>query len=294
MIKISEILKKCELKPYRYTTTGKVTMVDTSRGRFVIKTKKNNEVLEYLQSRDFNYFPKVISLDDDLEITEFVDEINYPLEQKMSDLINLLGLLHAKTTHYKEVNFDEYKEIYEDITNNIEYLYSYYIDHITLIESKVFMSPSEYLFARNFSRILISLNYCKYEIKNWYNLVKEKTKKRVVVLHNNLDLSHFLKGEQGYFISWEKSKFGIPVFDLYILYKRQGLEFEFSDILEQYEKNYPLQEDERKLLFILIALPNKIEFNKTEYELTSEISKMIDLLYKTEKLISPYNSKQQI
>lgn len=296
MRKINEVLKKYNIKPYRYTTQGKVTLVDTEMGRFVIKKRKDNkEISRYLKSRSFDYYPQVISEEnEEYEVSEYIDEVEYPKEQKMIDMINLVSLLHNKTTHYKEIDLDDYKEIYEDIRNNIEYLDSYYQDYITLIETHVFMSPSEYIFARNVSKIFAALSFCKQEVEKWYELIKDKTKQRLVVLHNNLDLSHFLRTDKSYLLSWDKAKIGIPIFDLYILYKRHALDFDFSDILKQYEKNYPLQEDERKLFFILIALPSKLDFNLSEYEMTGEISKEMDILYKTEKLISPYYSKQNI
>ena len=293
MKQISEILKKYNIKPHRYIKNGKATIIDTEMGRFVVKkNNKNKKIFDYLKSRSFNYYPKIISdEDEEYEISEYIEELDYPNEQKMLDLINLISLLHNKTTHYKEIDYDDYKQIYEDIKNNIEYLESYYNDIITLIESHIYMSPSEYLLARNISRIFISLNFCKEEIENWYELIKDKTKQRVVVLHNNLDLSHFFKMDSSYLISWDKSKIGIPIFDLYILYKRHALDFDFSEILKQYEQNYPLQKDEKKLFFILIALPPKIDFDKSIYEQTKEISNQMDIMYKTERLISPYYSK---
>ena len=293
MKQISEILKKYNIKPHRYIKNGKATIIDTEMGRFVVKkNNKNKKIFDYLKSRSFNYYPKIISdEDEEYEISEYIEELDYPNEQKMLDLINLISLLHNKTTHYKEIDYDDYKQIYEDIKNNIEYLESYYNDIITLIESHIYMSPSEYLLARNISRIFIALNFCKEEIENWYELIKDKTKQRVVVLHNNLDLSHFFKMDSSYLISWDKSKIGIPIFDLYILYKRHALDFDFSEILKQYEQNYPLQKDEKKLFFILIALPPKIDFDKSIYEQTKEISNQMDIMYKTEKLISPYYSK---
>lgn len=296
MRKINDVLKKYNIKPYRYTTQGKVTLVDTEMGRFAIKKRKrNNEITRYLQSRSFNYYPKIINdEDDDYEVSEYIEEVEYPKEQKILDMINLVSLLHNKTTHYKEIDFDDYKEIYEDIKNNIEYLDGYYQDYIAVIDTHVYMSPSEYLLARNISKIFAALAFCKQEVEKWYDLIKDKNKQRLVVLHNNLDLSHFLRTENSYLLSWDKAKIGIPIFDLYILYKRHALDFDFSDILKQYEKNYPLQEDERKLFFCLIALPDKLDFNKTEYEMTKEISREMDILYKTEKLISPYYSKQNI
>ena len=293
MKQISEILKKYNIKPHRYIKNGKATIIDTEMGRFVVKkNNKNKKIFDYLKSRSFTYYPKIISdEDEEYEISEYIEELDYPKEQKMLDLINLISLLHNKTTHYKEIDYDDYKQIYEDIKNNIEYLESYYNDIITLIESHIYMSPSEYLLARNISRIFISLNFCKEEIENWYELIKDKTKQRVVVLHNNLDLSHFFKMDSSYLISWDKSKIGIPIFDLYILYKRHALDFDFSEVLRQYEQSYPLQKEERQLFFILIALPPKIDFDKSIYEQTKEISNQMDIMYKTERLISPYYSK---
>lgn len=294
MQKINDILKQYNIKPHRYEKNGKVIIASDEVNKYVIKkNQKNQKIFEYLKNRSFDYYPKTLNNNDDsYEISEYIEDDYVPLEQKMLDLINLVSLLHNKTTHYKEVDFEDYKTIYEDISNNIEYLYSYYNDIITLIESKVYMSPSEYLLARNISKIFGSLNFSKNELEKWYKLVENKTKQRVVVLHNNLDLSHFRSNTKNYLLSWDKAKLGIPIFDLYILYKRHGLDFDFSELLKHYESSYKLQEDERILFFILIALPDKIELTESTYEQTKKISKFLDLSYKTENLISPYYTKK--
>jgi hypothetical protein len=295
MRKINHILKKYALKPHQYRKVGKTTFIDTDNGRFVIKEKNRNEdnkIYKYLESRNFNYYPKIISsIDEDYEITKFIDEIDMPREQKLSDMVDLVSLLHNKTTHYKEVDESDYKKIYEDVANNIEYLYGYYNDMATIIETKVYMSPSEYLLIRNISKIYASLTYCKFELENWYKIVKDKRKQRLVVLHNNLDLSHFVRNKNSYLVSWNKSKIDIPVFDLYKLYRKHAIDFDFHEVLRHYEKNYPLLEEERKLFFILAALPDKLEFDKSEYEMCSIISEHIDTIYKTEMLVSPYYSE---
>lgn len=296
MKQINDILKKYDIKPYRYTSNGNVTIVEDKIGRFVIKKNKvNNEIFSYLKSRNFDYYPSVINdIDDEFQIQEYIEDTNYPKEQKIIDLVNLVSLLHNKTTHYKEVDFEDYKRLYEDISNNIEYLKGYYFDIVTTIETHVFMSPYEYLLARNISKINSALNFCENEVEKWYKLVENKTKERQVVLHNNLDLSHFIKNDKSYLLSWGKSKIGNPIFDLYVLYKRHAIDFDFESIFNIYEQNYPLKEDEKRLLYILISLPDKIEFDDNNYNLTKKISNMIDLLYKTDKLISPYYSKQNI
>lgn len=295
MQKINEILKKYNIKPHRYEKNGKVIIVSDEVNKYVIKkNQRNQEIFEYLRNRSFDYYPKILNdSNDSYEISEYIYDDYIPDEQKMLDLIKLVSLLHNKTTHYKEVDFADYKTIYETLSNNIEYLYSYYNDIITLIETKVYMSPSEYLLARNISKIFGSLNFSKQELEKWYKLVENKTKQRVVVLHNNLDLSHFRSNTKNYLLSWDKAKLGIPIFDLYILYKRHGLDFNFEEILKYYESSYKLQEDEKILFFILIALPDKIEFDGTLYEQTKKIGNFLDLSYKTESLISPYYTKNE-
>lgn len=294
MRKFNDVFSKYSLKPCRYQVKGKATIIDTDNGSFVIKEKNrdgNSSIYEYLNSRNFNYYPKVISdFEDDYVITEYIESSIMPDEQKLMDLIDLVSLLHSKTTHYKEVDAADYKKLYEDIANNIEYLYSYYNDIITIIESRVYMSPAEYLLARNISLIFSSLNYAKEELGKWYELVNNKTKQRLVVLHNNLDISHFIRNKEAYLINWDKSKIDIPIFDLYKLYKRHSLDYDFEEVLKRYERNYPLLDEERRLLFILIILPDKIEFDENNLEMTKKVSRLIDSLYKTQQLISPYYS----
>ena len=296
MQEINEILKKYELRPRNYKKNKNNLEIETKNGKYNVKPKikDNKYIYDYLKSRNFSYIPKIISKDEDeYEITEHIESYNIPNDQKIMDMIALVSLLHNKTTHYKETTEDDYKEIYEDIKNNIEYLYSYYNDIINIIDTKIYMSPSEYLLARNISKIFNALNFANNEIEKWYKLVKEKNKKRLVVLHNNLELEHFIENEKMYLISWNKAKIGIPIFDIYKLYIRHGLEYEFEEILKKYEKNYPLSDDERKLLFILMSLPQKIIYKKTEYETTQNIRKIIDMIEKSEKIISPYYSNKR-
>ena len=152
MIKISDVvdnkrnIKKIEKK-------GKVVIIYTQDKNYVVKESSiDNDILMYLRSRNFDYMPEIIKNGKYL-ITEYIEDLNIPNEQKMIDMIKLISLLHSKTTHYKEIDIDKYESLFDDLNNNLNYLYSYYTDIITIIESKVFMSPSEQLLARNISKI---------------------------------------------------------------------------------------------------------------------------------------------
>lgn len=291
-----EVFERYQITPKKYKKIGKVLIVEGTNQSVVIKPRnrsQNLKIYHYLDSRNFHYYPKRYSTPlDDYEVTEYIEGMDMPKEQEMMDLVELVSLLHAKTTHYKEVDLEDYKKLYEDIHNNILYLKSDYRDMITLIEQEVFMSPSDYLLARNISKVFSALDFCEHELEKWYKLIEEKRKQRVVVLHNNLELSHFIRNKQSYLINWEKAKIDSPIFDLYKLYKRSALDFEFDELMKKYERGYPLLEEERKLFFILISLPDKLEKGNDEYKNTLLINRMIDYLYKTDLFLSPYYTNE--
>lgn len=292
MKQIHDFLKAHNIKPTRYQKQGKVYFIEVDGSYYAVKKKENMEnIYDYLSLRNFPYYPPVLT-SEDYEITKKIEDMKYPLEQKIMDLVDVVALLHSKTSFYKEIESDYFKKIYEDIMGNIEYLEEYYSDMITMIEKEVYMSPSSYLLARNISLFFDSLYYAKENIKSWYEEVSSKNKIRYVVLHNNLSLDHFLKNESSYLISWDKSKIDIPIFDLYKLYKRHALDYDFEVLLKEYEKKYPLLDEERKLLFILISIPNKLTIGD-EYESCKQFTKEIDLLYKTRKWISSYGKNEK-
>ena len=144
MRSIRSLLEKYEFHPTRYQMKGKVTFIDTDRGKFAIKEMEHDkeEIWNYLRSRNFLYYPEIIGKENHFFITKLEEDIPMPREQKAADLVDLMALLHSKTTHYKEVDISDYKEIYEDISNNIFYLQTYYDDMMSVIESHVIMSPS--------------------------------------------------------------------------------------------------------------------------------------------------------
>ncbi len=293
MNNLRSFLNKNDLILNRLTIKNKTKILDTNRGTLVLKKKDNNinltNTFNYLESRSFDNYPKRVFENNNYDVYEYINGYNEPDEQKILDLINLLTILHYKTTFYKEVDIDYFKEIYESTINKIDYIYNYYTDIISLIETSIYMSPVEYLIARNISKIYESLNYSKENINKWYELVKNKRRIRVVNIHNNLSLEHYIKGNKPYLISWEKSKIDNPIYDLYNLYLNHYLDFDFSELFLNYESKYPLLKEERILLFSLMTIPWKFEFDDTEYNLCKNARMLFDYLYKTEKLVTEYN-----
>lgn len=275
---------------------NKITIKNNTRiidDKIVLKKKKNNDlnnVYKYLKSRSFDYFPEPITIDNLYEVYPYLEDTYEPREQKATDIMYLLGLLHSKTTFYREVDIDKNKEIYENISDELEYLNNFYNDLITMIEKEVYMSPSGYLIARNINIIFGSIYYAKHNLEEWYKKIDNNKNERVVNIHNNISLDHYIKNEKPYLISWNKSRIDSPIYDLLSFYKNHYLDFDFDDLFHFYESGYPLKEDERLLLFTYMAIPYKIEIISDEYEMCIKINKMIEYLYKTSNLIMNYHS----
>ena len=291
-----EVLKKI-YKPYRFTLKGKCTLLESTSGNIIVKEKGNaniKEIFGYLKSRNFNKFPKLLEDNRDaINVYEYLEDIGMPKEQKMDDLMEIIASLHTNTSYTKEVTEDKFKEIYENILSNIIYKEKFYNEIIEMCEEKKFPSPSEQLLLVNSSKIFSALDFSKKELNKWETLISDKKKQRVSLIHNNLKLEHYIKNENDYLISWDKSKIDTPIIDLVNLYHNEGLNFDFSGKLEKYLLLSPLEEDEIKLFFILIIIPNEINLNNKELINVKNVRYLIDYMYKTEDLIRSYYSKNK-
>ena len=287
-----KILDKNDLKVDKYTMKGKTMIVNTPLGQFALKKGNLDNIYKYLLSRNFEYFPKVIDSNEDSTIYEFVDDVKYDNEQRAFDLIHTIALLHSKTTYYKDVDIDEYKKIFEETMEKINYIYNYYMDVINIIESKIYMSPSEYLIARNISKIFSCIYFCKNELEQWYEIVKNEKRKRVVTLHNNLKLDNIIRNKSVYLIGWEYSKIDSPIYDFINFYNNYALYFDFRSLLNEYERIFPFKEEEKKLLSVLISIPSKIPNTEKEYKKVKNVRQLLDKIYKTELLLTPKEKEE--
>lgn len=279
-------------KPYRITRLGSSTIIESMDGKFVVKPKGKKDVKElfnYLKYRNFDGMPKLV--DDsrsDINIYEYIEDANIPKDQKAIDMIKLVASLHNKTSYDREVREDKFKEIYDTVKGNLEYYKSSYQNMVLGIEEHVFMSPSEYLFIRNSSKLFNQIGFCETKLDEWYEKVRNKRKTRVSVVHNNLSLDHYIRGEKEALISWEKARIDTPILDFYNFYQKEALNIEFSMVLKEYLSLLNLEEDEKDLLFILLCLPKKFTLYEDEFKSCGSIGESLDYVFKTEYLARPY------
>ena len=156
-----------KIKSIKYI--GKVIILYTDKGNYVYKNNNNYKIYDYLSSRNFNFYPKTINnKNTKYEITEYIEQNNVSKDQRLNDLIHITGFLHKKTIFNKELSLEEIKSMYEDISNDANYLMNYYQDINNYIDNQTFMSPSEYLLVSNIDIIYYLLSFVKVESENWY------------------------------------------------------------------------------------------------------------------------------
>lgn len=272
-----------------------VKLVEESNNKYIYKIKKSEkkELYQYLTNKNFVYFLPFEESTNQYEKYRYINEKYINKEDKAIELINVLITLHVKTTTYQEMDLNTTKEFYEKTKEYINYLRSYYLDLQDYIETKIYMSPAEQLLMNNISKFYKALNYAEQKIDAWYFEKEKQKQERVVQLHNNLALSHFLIEENRYLINWDKSTKGIPIFDFLTFYKKEYQTLEMNSLFELYQSKYRFYNDELLLFQSLISIPEKITFEKTNYINTLNTKKVIIYIDKTNDFLSKYNKKDE-
>lgn len=293
MNNIKEILKKHELHPRSYENIKKSVIVDTDRGKYVIKRNTNNyDIYAYLNSRGFNNFPQVYNTrKENYDIYNYIDDIEVPDNQKIEDLVTILSILHYKTSYYQEIDLDEIKKIYEDIKNRLLFLIKYYNDLNDYLDTLMFLSPAQYLLIRNISLIYYMINFSLNMVDKWYNLVKDYQTTRVSLIHNNVSKDHLLINDDKYLISWDKSKIDRPIIDLLNVYKQYYRDFKLGDLFNLYECHNQLDNEEKSLLLVYLSVPEELGFSSDNLNDTIKINNHILYLKKVYEYIRKYQEK---
>ena len=283
MKEINELLKKNNIRYSSFRKKGSSIIFDN---RFVVRKNKTN-IYDYLSYRNFNNYPN-LKIDDGYEIVEYIDEIDIPKEQKMIDLIEVISSLHKKTNYYKKITDNIVDNIYDEIKQNIEEIKNYYDQLMLEAESSVYMRPSYYLLARNISNIYKVIIDASNNLEKWYKDISELKSIRVSIIHNNLSLEHFINNKV---ISWDKSKISIPIYDLVKLYKNTYNEYDWVELINIYENNFLLREEEHLLFELLVSIPNKVDITNIEIDNVIKINEELNYIKLTNNFISNKNFK---
>lgn len=290
-----DFIKKYGLQVRGYEKIRGVVKITTPKASYIVKKRCNNSCYSYLRSRNFPYIPQIYNTynDDNYDLVEYIPSIEVSSSEKIKDLIEMVSLLHTKTTSYRKISLDDVKIIYDDIKKELSNSKAFYEDYFSIVRSEIFMSPDHYLFARNSSKLKSLFLFCDEALEDWYEMMKNEKKQRVCFVHHNLSLEHFLENENRYLISWGKANWDIPIYDLVDLYRKYYKLFDFGELLLLYENRYPFLNSERSLFFLLISIPKIIYISDNTYLNTIEVKKFFEYIEKTDELLSPYYANKQ-
>lgn len=276
-------VNKNNLEVIKVTVKERAVIIDTPLDSFII-IKGDINKYNYLLSRGFDYIPKIVDYDDKYIMFDNLEVVNYDFEEKLLDYVRVISLLHIKTSYYKEVNSSYYKVIYEKIFSKINDVRNYYESLISRIESREYMSPCEYLIARNISQIFYIINICFNYLEKYYSMVKDKSNVRVVTLYNN-DINKVIKTKDKiYLTDFSNSYVDSPIYDILYIYNNYYNYIELDTILNNYFKVFKLSEDELLLIKLLSIIPSKIKVGMKVNDIIY-VKKGINKIFKSIKIL---------
>lgn len=283
-----------KITKYSYVKSVKVINYDDKR-KIVVKKKKRYDILDiyhYLDDHGFNNYLRPLEIKENDLYFDYLESLRLDKDEKAKRLMYVLSLLENKTTTYKELDKDKIKEEYDTYKERIIYLENYYYTLQDVVESKVYMAPSEYLFIRNSSIIYQALNYAKHVLEKWYSLVKEKKTERLVYCHGKLELDHFLvtNNDEGYLISLENAHLGAVSEDFISFYHKNYQDTDMRSNFRFYQHKYQYKEEEMLYLIINLVIPEKIDIYPSSLDKCGELVTFFDKLKLTSDFVS-YNQE---
>ena len=265
---------------YTYLKNNKLLEFDDG-SKVLVKAKKRydlEEVYNYLDSHNVNNYLRPLKITAKELFFAYFPNKYLDSDYISKRLIFNLSLLQNKTTIYKEIDKDKQREEYDKFKEQIIYLEKYYYTLQDVIESRIYMSPLEYLVIRNISIIYSALNYSKELLEKWYDLVKHKKTERLVYCHGKCELDHFLNKDEGYFISLEKAHLGSPVEDFLYFYNKNYNDADMISNFKLYQHRYRYNDEEILYFLLRLVLPEKIDISTSSLIKTMEVSTFFDKL----------------
>lgn len=296
MNNIVEVLDKYNFKVNKFSYKNNCIILETNKGKYVLKKKKRNdkkEIYEYLLSRNFSFFLYPESFNNEYEVYSYLDEVNTVKEEKAKHLMEVMSEMHVRTTAYKEYSLDEIKEIYEDKKSKINNLKIFYEKLEQDFSEPIYPAPYELLFLTNVSKIYNSLEYGTILLEEWYKSIIKNKKRRICLIHNHLSLDHFLDRKDAKLINFDYSKYDSPVYDFVNFYKKHYYELDMVCLFNSYQYKYAYTYEEILLLFISVIIPDKIELKKDVSYNTYIIHELIEYIDVTRDFILKEQKKYQ-
>lgn len=290
MIKIKECCEKYDISPTKIEKHPLYIILYTKEKTYLLKEKDSSkkELFSYLESIHYPYYHSPQNeLEDSYELYEYEEE-KMDSQTKGHEIMKALGLLHQKTMITQDIEEEDRKEQYEKINGKIEEIRRYYQSLQEYIEQFSFPRVDYYYLINNISMFYQILFLSKNLLEEWYQL--KPGKRRIALVLHNGSLKNYHKD---YFIDFSKCEKDDIIEDFLSTYQKEVGNLNMIELFSTYEKINPLTKEEKKLLFSLICIPEKIDFSSNIYKNTVEIQKKIAKIHETFLFLSEKNKENQ-
>jgi hypothetical protein len=225
---------------------------------YMLKKAKNRNVFEiykYLLSEKFiNFIPPEVTINNQFYfnydnqlyyLMKWFDNIDYPIERKLIDYIDLLNKLHKSTEIRKKFNKTQFVNIYKrrlrGFTKQFELLDLYLME----CEDKEYKSLFDWTYLMKYNEFMMMKNILLKIQTNLEDQFEKIEKYDYCIIHNNPNIDHFVvTNEKNYLISFDYSTIGLKVHDYiklfidYSEYEIDWLQLMKKDNIENFEFNY--------------------------------------------------------
>lgn len=306
---------------------GRVHKIYTDKGTFALKkitAKHGIDFLQYIQLLYQRGYHRIVPIYPSMDGRYGVlvnDKLYYLMPWldnreregqliKSQELFRELARLHTISAREVDVSENDRKEHFDLTVTRWEREKEALEQFVELSEQAWYMSPFQLLFCTFYHEIILAQNYSIRKFNEWYDISKEQTKARSVIIHGKISPEHFLYNEQGigYFTNLESAMAASPIHDLLPFLSRSLKTYpnRFDDGLEWlsiYFRHFPFRKEEMLLFLSYLAHPERIfqvvdkyfasGKEKNEYKFVRQLQKQYWYMKNTEYIVMSLEEMEQ-
>lgn len=233
MIKLSQSLLDSVAANYRLKIAqatplnDTIKIITTNKKQYILKKVKNKEVIDiyyFLLSQKFTHFimPEA-SIHNQLYLVfnqnlyyliKYYEDIDYPIEKKLIDYIDLLHKLHKSTVISKKFNRSQFNRLYKKKLKRLERQFQLLDLYIVECENKKYKSIFDWTYIVKYNEIMYIKNIMLELDRQIETLLDTIDIYHYCIIHNNPSIDHFIvTNEKNYLISLDHSTIGFKVHD---------------------------------------------------------------------------------
>jgi hypothetical protein len=225
---INHIEQYYHLKVSQVIPINEIYQLKTDQNKvYVLKRVKKREIINvyhFLLSQKFTHFIMPESTIYNQLFTNFnnqlyylipfYDDIDYPIEKKLIDYIDLLNKLHKSTLIRKNFNRTQFNKLYKRKLKRLDRQFQLLDLFIIECENKKHKSIFDWTYTVKYSEIMYVKNILLKLQSQIESLVDDLDIYDYCIIHNNPSIDHFIvTNEKNYLISFDHSTIGFKVHD---------------------------------------------------------------------------------